>query len=344
MRCPTLSELPPPPSGKTGWPWTQASPQPPDQMPDGAEWPKISIVTPNYNYGQFIEETIRSVLLQGYPNLEYIVIDGASTDDSVEILKKYEPWLSYWVSEKDKGQSNAINKGFNMATGNIFNWLNSDDVFCQNALKNVAKTWINNPNCHFLTGDGQYVNLDINDPCYYVKPSNYSFADLLQIYANKYLPQPSVFFSSIAWQEVNGLNENLSYSMDLDLWLRLRSRFRMIYLPCCLSILRSQPINKTTQDGNVMEKEINQVILSNLSQVNLITQVITRQRMSYFKASNMCKIGLKKYFDGEHEQCYELFWQSSRINLLIIATPTWVSLAIRLFLPKTIQTIFLSRI
>ncbi|MFN5894237.1 MAG: glycosyltransferase, partial [Dolichospermum sp.] len=76
MRCPTLSELPPPPSGKTGWPWTQASPQLPDKMLDGSEWSKISIVTPNYNYGQFIEETIRSVLLQGYPNLEYIVLDA----------------------------------------------------------------------------------------------------------------------------------------------------------------------------------------------------------------------------------------------------------------------------
>ena len=139
MRCPTLSELPPPPSGKTGWPWTQASPQLPDQMPDGAEWPKISIVTPNYNYGRFIEETIRSVLLQGYPNLEYIVIDGNSTDNSVEIIKKYEPWLTYWVSEKDKGQANAINRGINLATGEWFNWINSDDILLQNAFLTLVK-------------------------------------------------------------------------------------------------------------------------------------------------------------------------------------------------------------
>lgn len=90
MRCPTLKELPLPSKGKTGWPWTEESPQVSDTLPDGKPRPKISIVTSNYNYEQFIEETIRSVLLQGYPNLEYIVIDDGSTDNSVEIIKKYE--------------------------------------------------------------------------------------------------------------------------------------------------------------------------------------------------------------------------------------------------------------
>ena len=85
----------------------------------GVWWPRISIVTPSYNQGQFIEETIRSILLQGYSNLEYIIIDGGSTDKSVEIIKKYEPWLSYWVSEKDRGQSHAINKGFGCSTGSF---------------------------------------------------------------------------------------------------------------------------------------------------------------------------------------------------------------------------------
>jgi glycosyltransferase involved in cell wall biosynthesis len=96
-------------------------------------------VTPNYNYGQFLEETIRSVLLQGYPNLEYIIIDGGSTDNSVEIIQKYAPWLTYWVSEKDQGQASAINKGIDLATGKWFNWLNSDDILMPNSLKTLAE-------------------------------------------------------------------------------------------------------------------------------------------------------------------------------------------------------------
>lgn len=138
MRCPTLSELPPPPLGKTGWPWTEQTPPLPDLMPDGAEWPRISIVTPSYNQGEFIEETIRSVLLQGYPNLEYIIIDGGSTDNSVDVIKKYSSRLTYWVSERDEGQSDALNKGFNICSGEIGAYLNSDDIFMQSAISKVA--------------------------------------------------------------------------------------------------------------------------------------------------------------------------------------------------------------
>ncbi|MBD2385331.1 glycosyltransferase family 2 protein [Cylindrospermum sp. FACHB-282] len=134
-----LSTLPLPLPGKIGWPWTDETQKLPEKMPDGSEWPKITIVTPNYNYGQFIEETIRSVLLQGYPNLEYIIIDGGSTDNSVDIIKKYEPWLTYWVSEKDQGQASAINKGIELATGTWFNWLNSDDILLQNSLITLAE-------------------------------------------------------------------------------------------------------------------------------------------------------------------------------------------------------------
>ena len=109
MRCPTLNELAPPPLGKTGWPWTEESSQLPDTTPDGRPWPRISIVTPSFNQGQFIEETIRSVLLQCYPNLEYIIIDGGSIDESVDIIRRYEHRLAYWVSEPDRCQVHAIN-------------------------------------------------------------------------------------------------------------------------------------------------------------------------------------------------------------------------------------------
>ena len=139
MRCPTLSELPPPPPGKSGWPWTEETPMAPPTLPDGSPWPRVSIVTPSYNQGQYLEETIRSVLLQGYPDLEYIIIDGGSTDESVTIIEKYAPWLAYWVSEPDRGQSHAINKGFARATGEIYAWLNSDDYYWPGAIVIAAR-------------------------------------------------------------------------------------------------------------------------------------------------------------------------------------------------------------
>ena len=138
MRYPSYKDLPIPPHKKSGWPWTEESRQLPDTMPDGSFWPKISIVTPSYNQGQYLEETIRSVLLQGYPNLEYLIIDGGSTDNSVEIIHKYEPWLHYWISEPDNGQSEAINKGFSKATGDILNFINSDDFLHPRAFEVIA--------------------------------------------------------------------------------------------------------------------------------------------------------------------------------------------------------------
>jgi cellulose synthase/poly-beta-1,6-N-acetylglucosamine synthase-like glycosyltransferase len=119
VHCPALTELPPPPTGKTGWPWTEGTPALDHTRPDGQPWPRVTIVTPSFNQAEYIEETIRSVLLQGYPNLEYIIIDGGSTDGSVDIIRRYEPWLAHWISEPDRGQSHALNKGFRRASGQI---------------------------------------------------------------------------------------------------------------------------------------------------------------------------------------------------------------------------------
>jgi len=134
-----MSTLPKPPPGRTGWPWITEAGW--DSASDSVkrDVPRITVVTPSFNQAEFIEETIRSVLLQGYPNLEYIVIDGGSTDGSVEVIEKYSPWLTYWCSEPDRGQSHAINKGFERATGEILGWINSDDILYSGALQAAAE-------------------------------------------------------------------------------------------------------------------------------------------------------------------------------------------------------------
>jgi len=219
MRCPTLSELPPPPPGRTGWPWTDESSQLPDAMPDGHPWPRVSIVTPSYNQGQFIEETIRSVLLQGYPNLEYIVIDGGSMDDSVEIIRKYEPWLAYWVSEPDNGQAHAINKGFQRATGEILAWLNSDDRYRPGALVRIAHFFSTRPNVIFGNGDVNYIDAEgrFLERIYAIRPNRFLTANL----GFHGWPQQGCFWRRWAYEKAGGMDDSLRFCMDRDLFIRL---------------------------------------------------------------------------------------------------------------------------
>ena len=213
-----LTELPPILQGKSGWPWTEASSPLPATMPDGSPWPKISIITPSFNQAQYIEETIRSVLLQGYPNLEYIIIDGGSTDGSVEIIKKYEPWLTYWVSEPDRGQSHAINKGIKISTGRILLWLNADDLCLKDAFTKVASSFVNNPKVKMVIG--QAFVIDANSNIVGEMKSSFStWIGAATIPTNK-IRQVSTFFSRDLFDDFGLINEDLFIAMDTELLLR----------------------------------------------------------------------------------------------------------------------------
>src|ERR1700680_2414413 len=156
-----LQGLPPPPIGKTGWPWTIESHKVPRLMANGQAWPKISIVTPSYNQGSFIEETIRSVLMQGYPNLEYIIMDGGSSDQTLDVINKYKPLLTHFESKPDRGQSHAINKGMAIGTGEILNWLNSDDFLEEGALIQMAEAFSSAAEgVGAMVGIGHMIDLD----------------------------------------------------------------------------------------------------------------------------------------------------------------------------------------
>jgi glycosyltransferase involved in cell wall biosynthesis len=227
MHCPTLAELPPPPAGKTGWPWTIETPKLPPARPGGSPWPRISIVTPSYNQGQFIEETIRSILLQGYPDLEYVIIDGASTDHSVEIIKKYEPWLTYWVSEPDRGQSHAINKGFSRLSGDYVNWINSDDFLYRDALRVIAEAAALADDVDLISG----VRI-LKDPA-----TGYEFAHNAwraswpsYLYGEPDFPQEATFFSKYLLINLKGVDERFQYAMDVAFFYRCLSLARKVIL------------------------------------------------------------------------------------------------------------------
>jgi len=227
MRCPQIDELPPPPAGKTGWPWTEASPRLADRAPDGSAWPRISIVTPTFNHVRYIEQTIRTVLLQGYPDLEYLVIDGGSTDGTVDVIRKYEPWIARWVSEPDRGQSHAINKGLAAATGRWATWLCSDDLFLPGALSTVARYAAAHPKARWLTGSAEYVYEETGERNRYA--ATYRSADRMMdfwLYGSPghTIPQQAVFWDMDLWRQAGGLNEQWDLAMDYDLWLRFAER------------------------------------------------------------------------------------------------------------------------
>jgi glycosyltransferase involved in cell wall biosynthesis len=222
MRCPTLNDLLAPPAGKTGWPWTEESPQHPDAMPDGRPWPRISIVTPNLNLDQYLEETIRSVLLQGYPNLEYFVMDGGSTDRSVEIIERYSQWLTHWESERDRGQSHAINKGFARATGDLWAWVNSSDLYLPGALEAFVHLRARRPDAVVLMGACELV--DIDGRARVQLPKVGSFFDILdpvRASSNPCVYQPAQMWSGERAREVGPVDETLDLAMDSDFVLRL---------------------------------------------------------------------------------------------------------------------------
>jgi len=228
-----------------------------------SEIPTISVVTPSYNQGRFLSETIESVIGQaGDFQIDYIIVDGASTDNSVEIIQRYEQLLNNgtwplkcrgiryrWVSENDKGQTEALAKGFRMSRGAILAWLNSDDTYLPGALQTVTNYFLENPATGLLYGDSYYcttagaiISRDRTD--------NFDLGKLA--YFN-IICQPSAFFRRDVFEAVGGLDETLHFVMDFDLWIRIGKRFPCRYLPEFLSMYRLHEASKTICDESLFE-------------------------------------------------------------------------------------------
>ncbi|MBU2529227.1 glycosyltransferase [bacterium] len=215
--------------------------------------PKVSIITSSYNQGHFIEKTILSVLKQNCPNIEHIVIDGGSTDNTLEILEKY-PHL-VWLSEPDKGQADAVNKGLKIATGEIIGWLNSDDVYLENAVSTAVKMFKEYPNVSVVYGD-----------CYYIDEKDQVIRKFISGEFNLtrllncgycYIPPMSTFIKSKVFDKLEGpVNTNLKYCMDYDLFIRIaKAGFKFQYIPEFLSNFRRSQSNTTTVNISKMRKE-----------------------------------------------------------------------------------------
>lgn len=203
---------------------------------------KISVITPSFNQGQYIEETILSVIGQNYKNLEYIIMDGGSKDATLEVIKKYENKISFWESTKDKGQSDAINKGLKKATGDIVAWLNSDDMYTENALKRVASIFSKNPDVDIVYGNVWQCYLDKTE-----KHINVKF-DPKHFLTGVNMHQPSVFWRRRVHEEVGFIDESLYYTMDYDLWLRLFYNYKSHKTEFVLSKFRCHQDAKTSNN------------------------------------------------------------------------------------------------
>ncbi len=218
------------------------------------DYPKISIITPSYNQGHFIKETIESILSQNYPNLEYIVMDGGSSDATVNILKSYGNKIS-WISKKDKGQTDAINQGIKKSSGEIVAYINSDDVMLPNTLHTVAEYFMNNKKAMLLSGDYFIIDADGNK----IQSLVANYKKILRSFPNKhilsianFIIQPSTFWRRTLMDEIGPFREDLHYVMDFEYWMRAIQKYPINILPNHFSLFR---IHGDSKGGALFEKQ-----------------------------------------------------------------------------------------
>lgn len=223
-------------------------------------YPRITLITPSYNQGHFLEQTIRSVIDQGYPNLEYFVIDGGSTDESIEVLKKYTSGISYWVSEPDRGQTHAINKGLQKATGEIIGWVNSDDYLEKDSLFKIA-TQFRDPDFNCVIGKISYFN---------EQGVLWQSTDVVKRPAEKTLgsgvvPQPAMYFRKACYDRIGLLNEQLHFCFDSEWYMRYLIHYgisQIKEIPDILVHFRFHHNSKTMSNSLKFREERNAICYS----------------------------------------------------------------------------------
>lgn len=300
-----LSQLPPPPQGKIGWPWTEESETLPPFQPDNKPWPRISIVTTSYNQGRFIEETIRSIILQNYPNLEYLIIDGGSTDDTLKIIEKYIKHITYWVSEPDNGQSQAINKGFMKCSGEYVNWICSDDLLCKNALTNTAQLLAAQKDI-LLLGSGYRIDerSKLIDKIESSEINNFNkLVDIRKFWREgNSIIQQSALYPVNSVREAGFLTESNYYTMDFELWGKLMILgISVVRTDISIGMFRWYGGQKTSNQKFVTKSLIQtaqKLILSN-TDTDVVSKLLQLRKIWLYKVINTYRllrsfIGIKR--------------------------------------------------
>lgn len=276
--------------------------------------PKVSIVTPSFNQAAFLEKTIRSVIEQDYPDLEYLVVDGASTDGSLEIIQKYAKNITWWVSEPDQGQADAINKGLQRTTGDIVAWLNSDDTYLPGTIAKVVAFFDQHPDVGFVFGD--LLAIDEHDEVINtMRYGDYILQDLMTFHI---IGQPSVFFRRETLQQAGFLDLDYQYLLDHQLWLRMASVTQIAYIPSVLAAARYHSAAKNVAAAEQFGEEAYRIV--EWMRTNPVTSAVLPSIEKKVMAG-ACLIDGRYLLDGGQA------WRSFKVYLrsLCLHPPTGVS-------------------
>jgi glycosyltransferase involved in cell wall biosynthesis len=329
-----------PPVGKIGWPWTLPASKGCGARSHGTRWPRITVITPSYNQPQFIEETIRSVLLQGYPNLEYMIIDGGSGSSTIEVIEKYLKWLDYFSSGPDRGQSDAINRGLGQSTGDLLVWLNSDDVLLPGSLEAVAIAASDYSEALVVAGKSEYRDVSGTQILFDAIRIPRTHSDLFKFGCGYFFPQPSTFFTRNAFLQAGKLDEGLHYAMDLDLWFRLLKCSRVVIVDELISWMRQHDDAKTSRDTFCSLNEVDRVFARYQDLVPPAAFIAGLRSMRLRRAEVCVKKGMHALRDGDRGAAITAALLAVRSRGRVALSRGWLSLVARILFnsrPKSMR-------
>lgn len=323
--------LPPPLPGKHGWPWTTELPVLFETAGSDHPWPRVSIVTPSFNQGAFIEETIRSVLQQSYPHIEYIIIDGGSSDGTVEIIRKYERRLAFWASEPDEGQADALRRGFALARGEILAYLNADDVYTPRTVETAVSTFRNDPDLALVHGDSAIINAS-GDKIGHKRGGEGAYLPYFLHMVNP-ISQPSAFWRRADYEAIGGVDSQLHYIVDYDLWSRMGLTGKKIrHIAADLSLFRIHAASKTRQSMLPFEQERLQLVQKYL-QDGQLGPILSPHSGQLFGAAHL-RLANAYWVEGNKHEAWSHYRQAVRYTPRISYSWPSLNLLLRIMLGR----------